>query len=131
MNHFYHCDARILADVTAYKFFKRKPVVIKAQTYFIKRIKSSCKEEALEKFQDILKDLESNVDHEYDATKSCQIVYKPITNDLISDLCHNNFVREFKPMHIENVRIAEICVIELSHQEACKYFTTEDIFGEE
>lgn len=131
MNHFYHCDVRILADVIVYKFLKRKPVVIEAQTYFSKKIKASCKEEALEKFQDILKDLESNVDHEYDGTKSCKIVYKPITTDLISDLCRNNFVNEFKPMCIENVRTEEPRAIELTHKEACKYFTTEDIFGKE
>lgn len=130
MNHFYNCDTTILADVTAYKFFKRK-VVIRAQTYFCKKIKASCEEEALKKFQDTLKDLESNIDHEIDMKKSCQIVYKPITKDLIYDLCHNNFVNECKPMYIENVRITEMRAIELTHKEACKYFTTEDIFGEE
>lgn len=44
MNHFYHCEVTILADITVYKFFKKKPVVIKAKTYFSKKIKASCKE---------------------------------------------------------------------------------------
>lgn len=34
-------------------------------------------------------------------------------------------------MYIENVRVAEVRAIELTHEEACKYFTTKDIFGEE
>lgn len=131
MNHFYHCDVKILADITVHKFFKRKPVVIGAQTYFCKKIKASCEEEALKKFQDTLKDLDSNIDHEFDMKKSCQIVYKPITKDLIYDLCRNNFVNDYKPMYIENVRTEEPRAIELTHKEACKYFTTEDIFGKE
>lgn len=129
MNHFYNCDCTILADITVYKFLKRKPVVITARTYFCEKIKASCKEEALEKFQDTLNSLESNVDHEYNMKKSCKIVYKPITCGLISDLCRNNFINEFKPMYIENVRMAEVRAIELTHEEACKYFTTQDIFG--
>lgn len=125
MNRFFECSTIISANLTAVRKFTGKRIPLIGEVKHCKKIKALNESEAISIFKRDFNEIRFNIGNKVNLKNLSD--YNMITIDLIQNVYKEMFVNEKVPVIIKNVTFGKIKVRELSHKEACKYFTTQEI----
>lgn len=127
MNHFYKCYVYIKADVIYTKRFSNKKIKICGKTSLSGIIKAATDKKAIELFKNTYFEEVTNIPEKV----NLKDYYNHIVLELIYNVFKKKFVNKKEAILIENVTFDWGVIKELTLSEASKYFTPEEIFGNE
>lgn len=127
MNHFYKCYVHVKANVIYTKKFFNKKIKICGKANFYRTIKAATEEKAIELFKNTYFKEITDIPEKVNLKNYCNF----IVLQLIHDIFKKKFVNKKEPIIIENVTFDWGVVKELTLSEVSKYYTPEEIFGNE